>query len=161
SSSPFTVSCTLRADAKWSDGVPLTADDFKFTFDTIMDPKNDIVSRLGYDEITNFDVVSPTEFRMEFNEPFAPFRDLWGGTGSTVLPEHVLQGTNFNKVWNSCICDPKTGQPIASGPMMVQSFTPNRQVTLVANPQYWGQKAAVSKVVFVPMADSNSEVNAF
>src|ERR1700682_4083566 len=45
SPSPFTVSCTIRPDAKWSDNVPITSADFKFTYDTIMDPKNDVVSR--------------------------------------------------------------------------------------------------------------------
>ena len=158
---PFTVSCTIRPDATWSDGVPITAADFEFTYDTIMNPKNDIVSRLGYEDITSFDVVSPTEFRMVFSQPFAPFRDLWAGTSTTVLPKHVLEGENFNKVWNTCICDPKTKKPIASGPMMVESFTPDRQATLVANPNYWGTKASVAKVVFVPTADSNSEINAF
>ena len=34
-------------------------------------------------------------------------------------------------------------------------------MTLVPNPNYWGTKASVSKVVFVPITDSNSEVNAF
>jgi peptide/nickel transport system substrate-binding protein len=161
SNAPFTVSCTIRPDATWSDGKPVTADDFQFTYDTIMNPKNDIVSRLGYDQIKEFRVVSPTEFQMVFAQPFAPFRDLWAGTSSTVLPKHVLEGQNFNKVWNTCICDPKTKQPIASGPMMVESFTPDRQATLVPNPNYWGTKATVSKVVFVPTADSNSEINAF
>jgi peptide/nickel transport system substrate-binding protein len=158
---PFTVSCTLRSDAVWSDGTALTADDFEFTYDTIMNPENDIVSRLGYDKITAFNVVSPTEFQMEFAEPFAPFRDLWAGTSTTVLPKHVLDGANFNKVWNSCICHPKTKKPISSGPMMVESFKPDQQVTLVPNPNYWGAKATVSKVVFIPVPDSNAEVNAF
>ncbi len=158
---PFTVDCTLRPEAKWSDNVPLTADDFKFTFDTIMNKKNNVVSRSGYDKITEFKVVSPTEFQMVFDDVFAPYRELWAGTSTVVLPKHVLEGKNFNKVWNACICDPKTKQPIASGPMLVQSFDPDRQVTLVPNPNYWGTKATVSKVVFVPITDSNSEINAF
>ena len=64
-------------------------------------------------------------------------------------------------MWNTCICDPKTKKPIGSGPMLVQSFKPDQQVTLVPNPNYWGKKATVSKVVFIPITDSNSEVNAF
>jgi peptide/nickel transport system substrate-binding protein len=92
---------------------------------------------------------------------FAPFRELWAGSSTTVLPEHVLAGRNFNTVWNRCICDPKTGQPISSGPMLVKSFTPDQQVTLVPNPDYWGKKATVPKVVFIPVRDSNAEVNAF
>jgi peptide/nickel transport system substrate-binding protein len=159
--SPFTVDCTIRPDARWSDNVALTADDFKFTFDTIMNAKNNIVSRNGYDKIREFNVVSPTEFQMVFEEIFAPYRELWAGSSTLVLPKHVLEGANFNKVWNTCICDPKTKKPIGSGPMLVQSFTPDRQATLVPNPNYWGKKASVSKVVFIPITDSNSEVNAF
>ena len=78
-----------------------------------------------------------------------------------MLPEHILAGRNFNTVWNSCICDPKTKKPISSGPMLVQSFTPDQQVTLVPNKNYWGKQATVPKVVFIPVRDSNSEVNAF
>jgi peptide/nickel transport system substrate-binding protein len=159
--SPFTVSCTIRPDAKWSDGVPITASDFKFTYDTIMNPKNDIVTRDLYKKITAFNVMSPTEFQMVFKETFAPFRELWAGVSTTVLPQHILEGQDFNKVWNNCICDPKTKQPIASGPMMVKSFTPDQKVVLVPNANYWGKKASVPQVVFVPMRDSNTEVNAF
>jgi peptide/nickel transport system substrate-binding protein len=160
--SPFTVDCTIRSDAKWSDGVPVTANDFKFTYDTIMNKKNDIATRNGYDKITAFNVISPTEFQMVFQSVFAPFRELWAGASTTVLPQHILEGQNFNKVWNSCICDPKTKQPISSGPMLVQSFTPDQQATLVPNKNYWGGKIAqVPKVVFVPSRDTNSELAAF
>ena len=160
--SPFTVDCTIRPEAKWSDGVPITSNDFKFTYDTIMNPKNDVVTRDGYDKITAFNVLSPTEFQMVFQEVFAPYRELWAGASTTVLPAHILEGKNFNKVWNTCICDPKTKQPISSGPMMVQSFTSEEQATLVPNKNYWGGKVAqVPQVVFVPVRDTNSELNAF
>src|SRR5262249_53067951 len=111
SADPFTVGCQVRADAKWSDNTPLTAADFKFTYDTIMDPKNNVVTRGGYDQIASFNVSSATDFTMVFKQPFAPFRDLWAGTSTTVLPQHILEGQNFNKVWNDCICDPKTKRP--------------------------------------------------
>ena len=46
--------------------------------------------------------------------------------------------------------------------MMVQSFTPDEQATLVPNKNYWaGKVATVPKVVFVPVRDTNSELNAF
>ncbi len=160
--SPFTVDCQIRPEAKWSDGVPITSNDFKFTYDTIMDKKNDVVSRDGYDKILNFNVLSPTEFQMVFQEVFAPYRELWAGASTTVLPAHILDGKDFNKVWNSCICNPKTKKPISSGPMMVKSFTPDEQATLVPNKNYWGAKVAtVPEVVFIPVRDTNSELNAF
>jgi peptide/nickel transport system substrate-binding protein len=160
--SPFTVDCAIRPEAKWSDGVPITSNDFKFTYDTIMNTKNDVVTRAGYEDIVAFNVTSPTEFQMVFKDVFAPFRELWAGASTTVLPEHILEGTDFNKVWNTCICDPKTKKPISSGPMMVQSFTPDEQAKLVPNKNYWaGKVAQVPNVVFVPVRDTNSELNAF
>jgi peptide/nickel transport system substrate-binding protein len=162
SQSPFTVDCTIRPEAKWSDGVPITSNDFKFTYDTIMDPKNDVVTRDGYDKITAFNVTSPAEFQMQFQEVFAPYRELWAGASTTVLPAHILDGKDFNKVWNTCICNPKTKKPISSGPMMVKSFTPDEQAVLVPNKSYWGGKVAtVPEVVFVPLRDTNTELNAF
>ena len=158
--SPFTVGCSIRPDAVWSDGMPITADDFKFTYDTIMNPDNNVWSRNGYDKISAFNVISPTEFQMQFKEPFAPYRDLWASTSTTVLPKHILEGQNFNKVWTRCICDPKTKKPIGSGPMLVGDFESDRQVTLVPNKKYWGEQASVS-VVFIPIPDSNSQINAF
>jgi peptide/nickel transport system substrate-binding protein len=73
----------------------------------------------------------------------------------------VLEGQNFNKVWNNCICDPKTKKPISSGPMMVKSFVPGEKVVLVPNKNYWGKQATVPQVVFIPMRDTNTEINAF
>ncbi len=161
SQSPFTVDCTIRPEAKWSDGRPITADDFKFTWQTILDKKNNMATRDGYDQITDFKVISPTEFQEVFKRVFAPWRQLWAGNGTTVLPKHVLQSQDFNKVWNTCICDPKTKKPISSGPMLLTSYKPNDEVTLEPNPEYWGPKKATVKVVFKPYTDSNSEINSF
>ena len=46
---PLTVTWKLKKNAVWSDGVPITADDVKFTFDTIMNPKLPILSKSGYE----------------------------------------------------------------------------------------------------------------
>ena len=106
-----------------------------------MNKKNDVVTRDGYDKITAFNVLSPTEFQMVFQEVFAPFRELWAGAEhDRAALQHILEGKNFNKVWNNCICDPKTKKPISSGPMMVQSFTPDEQATLVPEQELLGRE---------------------
>ena len=159
---PFTVSCRIREDASWSDGTPITADDFEFTYETIMSPDNaeTVLSVTGYENITGFEVVSPTEFRMVFDGPYAAYRDLWAGTTSTILPAHALEGWDFNTDWNECICVPETGEPIGSGPFLVESFTPDQEVTLVKNDAYWDGEANLDEVVFVPTPDADAELNA-
>src|SRR5919204_137924 len=49
----FAITFHIRPEAKWSDNVPLTADDFIFTWKTFVNPKWDIVSRNGWDQIAS------------------------------------------------------------------------------------------------------------
>ena len=46
--------------------------------------EDDVVTRDLYSKITEFNVISPTEFQMVFSEVFAPYRELWAGTSTTV-----------------------------------------------------------------------------
>ena len=143
--------------------MPLTADDFKFTYDTIMNPKNNVVTRerLRQDHSRSTSS-SPTEFHMVFKEVFAPFRDLWAGTSTTVLPKHVLEGQNFNKVWNTLHLRPEDEEADRSGPMMVRVVHARPAGHARAEPELLGREGApVPKVVFIPVLDSNAEVNAF
>ena len=47
-------------------------------------------------------------------------------------------GRTSRKIWTDGIDNPKTGKPIGSGPFLVQSWEPGKQMTLVRNPNYWG-----------------------
>lgn len=160
---PYTVNCRIVREAKWSDGTDLTAEDFKFTVDTIMDRKNKVISRDGYDKIQTFNVKGPKEFEMVFSQVHAPWRELWSSADGATLPKHVLQGQDFNTVWNDCICDPRTKKPVGSGPFLVESFTAGTgPLTLVRNQTYWGRtRPKLDKVVFRPIAQTDAEINAF
>jgi peptide/nickel transport system substrate-binding protein len=162
STSPFTVSCKIRPEARWSDGVDLTADDFKFTVDVLNDPKNKVVSREGYNKIDSFVVKGPKAFDMVFSQPLPAWRDLWTTAPGATLPKHILEGKDFNTVWNDCICDPVTRRPVGSGPFLVDSFTPGTgPLVLARNDAYWGTRPKLDKIVFKPITDTDAEVNAF
>jgi peptide/nickel transport system substrate-binding protein len=47
----LTVTYHLRKDAKWTDGQPVTSHDVKWSWQAIMNPNNNVVSRHGYDYI--------------------------------------------------------------------------------------------------------------
>ncbi len=159
---PFTVSCRIVGEARWSDGVPLTSDDFRFTIETIKDPRNQVVSREGYDKIERIDVKSDKEFDMVFTQVYATWKKLWSGADGAALPKHVLQGQDFNTVWNDCICDPRTKKPVGSGAFLVESFTPGTgPLVLVRNEAYWRPKPKLDKLVFVPTLDTEAQLNAF
>ncbi len=98
SQSPFTVDCQIRPDAKWSDGVPITSNDFKFTYETIMNTKNDVVSRDGYDKITAVQRAEPHRVPDGSSRTvFAPYRELWAGASTTVLPAAHPRGQELQQ----------------------------------------------------------------
>ncbi|MEA2477109.1 MAG: peptide/nickel transport system substrate-binding protein [Actinomycetota bacterium] len=145
---PFSVTYSIRPDAQWSDGVPVTAKDFEFTWKVFINPKFDVASRDGYDDIASDQIIDDHTIKFTFKKNFAPWKSLFSGSEG-VLPEHVLAGQDFNKVWNNCICDPKTGKPIGDGPFLITDFKKNQQVVEERNDNWWGPHAPYrDKIVF-------------
>ena len=67
-----TITLKLRDDITWSDGEPLTADDFVFTYNMIMSEQNVPLSRYPYEDyVTNVEAPDATTVVVTFSEPFA------------------------------------------------------------------------------------------
>lgn len=144
---PFTVTWTLREGLEWSDGEPISAEDLQFTYETIMDEDNEIASRTGYELITDTEVVDERTWRAEFEEPYAPYRSLFSGT-DFVLPAHVLEGADFNEVWEDGIVDPEAGEGIASGPFVLDEWSQGDSLTLTRNDNYQGEPATLNRITW-------------
>ena len=127
---PFSLTYYLRPEAKWSDGVPVTADDLLFTAETIRNPANDIASRDGYDRIVEAVKVDAKTVRFVFSRPFSAWRSLF----PQILPKHVLEGQDFNTAQLASI-------PVASGPFEFESWNRGTQIGLVRNNDWWGPHA--------------------
>ena len=161
--SPFTVDCQIRPEAKWSDGVPITSNDFKFTYDTIMNTKNDVVTRDGYDKITAFNVLSPTEFQMVFQEVFAPYRELWAGAEHHRAPDAHPRGQELQQGLEQLHLQPQDQEADQQRPDDGAVVHARRAGHARAQQELLGRARwpPCPKVVFVPVRDTNSELNAF
>src|SRR5438132_2039447 len=53
-----------------------------------------------------------------------------------------------------------TQHPIGTGPYMVQSWTVGSKLVLVRNPNYWGPKAKLARLIFVPIGDASARLQA-
>ncbi len=131
----FCVLYHIHPDATWSDGVPVTADDFAFTFETTMNPVLDITSRDGYDKMTGYEVVDEKTFLAIFGEIYAPWRTLFSSPG--VMPKHVLENQPFNAVWDDLIT-------VGSGPFIMDEWVPDERITLSRNPNHWASEDRLS-----------------
>jgi peptide/nickel transport system substrate-binding protein len=127
------ITIKLRDDITWSDGEPVTADDFVFTYDMIMSDKNVPQGRYPYEEyVTSVTAPDKTTLVVTFNAPFAAWLTTifyW------VLPKHILQpvfeadGTIDNAEWNR---NPTVGV----GPFVLSEWETGSHLAFKANPNW-------------------------
>jgi peptide/nickel transport system substrate-binding protein len=154
---PFTVTYYIKKNAQWYDGGkvrPLTAADYVFTWHTVMDPNVKILSTSGYEDIASAKVINSKTVKFIFKKPYAGWKTMFNGP----MPSFALKGEDFNKVWLNDLNNPKTGKPVASGPFYLPpgGWQRGRQLTLVANPKYWGPKAKLARAVYRFLPDTNT-----
>ncbi|MFL6010240.1 MAG: ABC transporter substrate-binding protein [Gaiellaceae bacterium] len=155
---PMRVTYYIRKNAKWSDGVPVTGKDWKFTWQTATTAKyKEHIDPLGWEDIRSV-TGSGKVVKVTFKRNFA----AWRGLFSYVLPQHALAGTDMLTVWNDCICNPKKGNaPISNGPFLLTKFDRGAGITLSRNPRGWyGKRAKLDSIVFRFITNTNSEIQA-
>jgi ABC-type transport system substrate-binding protein len=155
--SPFTLFVTINKKAKWSDGRQVTVDDLSFTWQTFINPANEVADRTGWDSINRIQKVNSKTARIIFKKPFAPWRTIMI---QSLFPRHVLQGQNFNEVWNSNYNKPGTSVSMASGPYKLQNYTKGQSLTMVRNTTFWGKRPSVDRIVFRFITNTDSEIQA-
>jgi peptide/nickel transport system substrate-binding protein len=140
-SDPLTVTFRYKASAKWSDGRPLTGKDFLATYRTIMNPRWDIVSREGWEDIASVKVAGKAvTVTWKKGRAYAAWDSLVANTSP--MPAHKLGGQNFNELW-------RNGLDVSSGPFRFVSWQKGTQLTLARNDAFAaGPKAKLDRVVF-------------
>lgn len=137
----LTYTFHLRTDVKWQDGQPFTADDAKFTYETILDPKTQTVRKSLYDKVKAFTVVDPHTLQVELKQVYCPF--LISSMTMGIVPKHLLQNSpDINK-------DPfNTKSPVGTGPYKFVEWASGDHVTLQANPDYWGGAPKIGQFIY-------------
>jgi peptide/nickel transport system substrate-binding protein len=133
----------LRADARWHDGVPVTSRDARFTCEIIMDPKVNVESREGWDVVESVD--TPDDHTIVFHLKRS-YPDFVTETfyDESVLPEHLLKRSR-GELFHSATFH---HAPVGSGPFKFESWTSGSHLTLVANPDYYGDGPYLDQIIF-------------
>ncbi len=146
----MTVKMQLNPGARWSDGQPITCADVAFNWSTTMDERWQVVSRKGWELISDVQCPAPTTAVFVFSERYAPYLSL---VGAAPLPKHVLDGKDFNKYFNEAI-------PISSGPFLLHKWNRAVDVQLKRNPKYWNagndDRPWLDTIRYVFVADTNT-----
>jgi peptide/nickel transport system substrate-binding protein len=156
SQDPQTITYRIRPEARWSDGVAITAADFHYLWQHLngTNPKTDAYTVTGYEQIKQ--VTGSADGKtvtVVFDPPFAE----WKGLFTSLLPAHYVDRQPGG--WNRGLAKHPENIP-SGGPFRIAGFTPGDTVTLVRNDKYWGPKAHLDAIQFRLMPDSDAQVDA-
>lgn len=151
----LTITLHLRDDIKWSDGEPITSEDFKFTWAMTVDPKNVVNSTYPEDQITAIETPDAQTVVMKFDAPMAAWQTLWTG----LAPAHILQpvydadGTLDNAEWNN---NPTVG----CGPYNFAEWESGSYARFVRNENYFDEPAKIDEIFIRFVPDDTAQTNA-
>ncbi len=153
----LTYTVRLKEGLLWSDGAPLTAADFVFTFQMIEDTANNFLQGSTIrDAVETIELVDDLTFRLTFNAP-KPFpEDIIGSPGlSTILPAHIFQPI-YEAEGSIEFADENQDPTVFSGPYTLVEWRRGESMTFQANPNYVFGAPSIGTVIirFFPDTDS-------
>ena len=155
----MTITWKLRDGLKWSDGQPLTCDDFKYAWEWVLDPENVGVVTSGYDSITAIDCPSNTVMVQHWKDIYSAYLNA----NVAPLPRHYLgtfkmadmvAGKGFRP-------DEIANLPV-SGAFKFGSVTPGQDLRMVRNTNYTsaisGKSAHLETLIFKWYTDADAMI---
>ena len=164
----YTYTFTLRDDALWSDGQPVTANDFVYSWRRLVDPNtaspyNTIIAMVvNANEIIagelpkeELGVSAPDDHtfvvELTYNCPY--FLDICAFPNTMPLREDIVEG---NTTWT----DPSTY--VTNGPFKMESWTHDAEIVMVPNENYYDAGSiSIESLTFALMDDANAQLTAF
>ena len=131
----LTITYHLRHGVRWHDGAPFDSGDVKFTWQAIMNPRNNVVSRRGYDQVASVD--TPDDYTVVFHMKrfFAPAIDTIFGESDT--PYRILPRASARERIPISIRSPFNSAPVGTGPYRFVRWLRGDRIVLAANPAYF------------------------
>ncbi|MGL6210136.1 MAG: extracellular solute-binding protein [Paracoccaceae bacterium] len=129
----------LRPEARFSDGSPLTAEDVLFSYETFLAKGLTDFRTVFAQQVEGAEVLGPHRIKFTF-KPDIPTRDLPQTVGGlSVLSKAHYEANKLDLEEQSLI--PFLG----SGPYLLESYEPSKQVIYKRNPDYWGRDLPIMK----------------
>ncbi len=136
----------LRTGVKFHDGADFSADDVKFSIDRAMAEDSVNPQKGLYSAIEKVEVVDPATVVVTLKHPQGAF--LWNmGWGEAAIVSPASADGNKEK-------------PIGTGPFKFENWAKGSSITLVKNPDYWGEEVALDKAEFRIIPDAAAAVPA-
>ena len=145
------ITVRLRDDIHWQDGVPITAEDVKFSMDKIQDPAIPALNKEAFfSKLDRLEVVDEHTVVFVWKEPFAP--SLFAISQLWPIPKHIYGVGDF-------LTHPANRKPVGSGPFKFDEWHSGQYISLVRYDDYHGKKAYLDRVIFKIVEDDAVALN--
>jgi len=129
----LTFTFHLRDNMKWSDGQPITARDFEWTYNQAKNPDNSFPYLSQLDFITSYKALDDYTLEVKIDKVYAPALGQISGL-ITPLPKHIWE----NLPWDDSEKNPEIYNPsVVSGPYKLVEWKRDEHAIFEANPNYW------------------------
>lgn len=136
----------LRTGVKFHDGTDFNAEDAKFSLDRARDEKSTNAQKTLFAAIDTVAAVDPATLKVTLKNPQGSFLYNMGwGDAVIVAPESA---------------DGNKTTPVGTGPFKFENWAKGSSITLVRNPDYWGEAVALEKAEFRIVPDAAAAVPA-
>lgn len=142
-----TVTYTLRPDAKWGDGTPITTKDVVFSWKVGKNPKTGVSNAEFYRRITKIDVADDRTFTLHVNKRTCGYANV---NDFSLVPAHIEKAkfaapSEYRK---RSAYETDTANPgLWYGPYKVVEVDPGSHVVLERNPTWWGETPKFDRVI--------------
>ena len=160
---------SLREDALWSDGSPITSADVVYSFRRLMAPqtaaryagnlyflKNGRAVNTGQAPAESLGVRAPDEHTVivELEKPVPFFLKVLAGNALAILPRQAIE--THGSSWA------RPGKIIVNGAYTLKEWTPGTKITLRKNDKFWNaDRVAIDEVRYFPTQDLGTVIKQF
>ncbi|MFX1280499.1 MAG: ABC transporter substrate-binding protein [Promethearchaeota archaeon] len=151
------LTCVLRKKVKFHDGTPFNAAAVKWNFDRIYR----LIDNLTYPErwlfpdgrpiINETQIIDDYTVKFVLNAPYVPLRNLMASRGHILSPA-ATPSDEFINVY--------TGKLVGTGPFIYNNYEYEVNLSLSANPYYWGGKPDIDKLIFYQIDNIPNQIEA-
>lgn len=142
-----TLLVKLKKNVLWHDGVPLSAKDILFTYETITSPKIFTPYATNFKKVKSVQIVDQYTVRIFYKEPYFKALEIWM---MGILPYHLLKDekdlmtSSFNK------------NPIGTGPYKLKNLKISQDIILEVNQNYFKKVPNIEKIRYKFVPDSTT-----
>ncbi|MEW6235267.1 MAG: ABC transporter substrate-binding protein [Candidatus Omnitrophota bacterium] len=129
----------LHPAARFSNGRPIIADDVKYSFERVLDPRMASSSQWVLERIKRMEIADDRTITLVLEEPYAPFLGLLAMPAASIVPREEVERCEREGV-------PFGERPLGGGPWIFQEWKHDRHLLFHRNDNYCGVKPNMAKL---------------